>query len=42
MNYEIVTTDDFDKEVKSPAKKYRSFIDDLEKFKKELLTTNQN
>ena len=37
MNYEIVTTEDFDKEVKSLAKKYRSFPDDLEKFKKELL-----
>ena len=37
MNYEIVTTEDFDKKVKLLAKKYRSFLDDLEKFKKELL-----
>jgi len=37
MNYAIVTTEDFDKEVKSLAKKYRSFLDDLENFKNELL-----
>ena len=37
MNYAIVTTDDFDKEVKSLAKKYRSLLDDLENFKNELL-----
>ena len=37
MNYEIVTTENFDREVKSLAKKYHSFPDDLEKFKKELL-----
>jgi len=37
MNYKIVTTDDFDKEVKSLAKKYQSFIEDLKNFKKELL-----
>jgi len=37
MNYEIVTTEDFDRRVKSLAKKYRSFPDDLEIFKKELL-----
>ena len=37
MNYEIVTTEDFDKEVKKLAKKYRSFVDDLESLKKELL-----
>ena len=37
MNYEIVTTEDFIRKVKSLAKKYRSFSDDLELFKKELL-----
>jgi len=37
MNYEIVTTEDFDREVKSLVKKYRSIPDDLERFKKELL-----
>ena len=37
MNYEIVTTEDFDKGAKSLAKKYYSFIDDLEHFKEELL-----
>jgi len=37
MNYEIVTTEDFDREVKSLVKKYHSFLDDLENFKKELL-----
>ena len=29
MNYEIVTTDDFDRKVKILAKKYRSLPDDL-------------
>ena len=37
MNYEIVRTDDFDREVKRLSKKYRSFLDDLENFQKELL-----
>ena len=37
MNYEIITTEDFDKKVKSLAKKYLSFPDDLVKFKEELL-----
>ena len=37
MNYEIVTTDDFDRRVKSLVKKYRSLADDLIIFKKELL-----
>jgi len=37
MNYEIVTTEDFDRNVKHLAKKYQSFFDDLERFKKELL-----
>jgi mRNA-degrading endonuclease RelE of RelBE toxin-antitoxin system len=37
MNYEIVTTEDFDREVKKLSKKYHSFIDDLEVFKKDLL-----
>jgi mRNA-degrading endonuclease RelE of RelBE toxin-antitoxin system len=37
MNYEIVTTEDFDRNVKPLAKKYHSFLDDLEDFKKELL-----
>ena len=37
MNYEIVTTEDFDRDVKPLAKKYHSFLDDLENFKKELL-----
>jgi mRNA-degrading endonuclease RelE of RelBE toxin-antitoxin system len=37
MNYEIVTTEVFDKKVKKLSKKYHSFIDDLEDFKTELL-----
>ena len=37
MNYKIVTTEDFDREVKPLAKKYYSFLNDLEDFKKELL-----
>ena len=38
MNYKIVPTEDFDKNVKPLAKKYHSFIEDLKKFKKELLS----
>ena len=41
MNYEIVTTEDFDRNVKPLAKKYLSFLDDLEKFKIELLANPQ-
>jgi len=37
MNYEIVTTDYFDKQVKTLSKKYRSLPNDLDVFKKELL-----
>ena len=37
MNYEVVRTDDFGREVKRLSKKYRSFLDDLENFQKELL-----
>jgi hypothetical protein len=37
MNYAIISTDYFDKGVKSLAKKYHSLVDDLEFFKKELL-----
>jgi len=37
MNYAIISTDYFDKGVKSFAKKYHSLVDDLELFKKELL-----
>ena len=37
MNYAIISTDYFDKGVKSLAKKYHSLADDLELFKKELL-----
>ena len=37
MNYEIVTTSDFDRSVNSLAKKYHSFLDDLEDFKEKLL-----
>ena len=37
MNYKIVTTEDFDREVKSLVKKYHSFIEDLKNFKKDLL-----
>ncbi|GHT58775.1 toxin RelE [Bacteroidia bacterium] len=36
-NYEVITTEDFDKKVKPLAKKYRSFLNDLANFKKELL-----
>ena len=38
MNYKIVTTEDFDRNVKPLVKKYQSFIEDLNKFKKELLS----
>ena len=37
MNYKIVPTEDFNKEVKSLAKKYHSFLEDLKEFRKELL-----
>ena len=37
MNYKIVTTEDFDREVKSLAKKYHSFLEDLKDFRKKLL-----
>ena len=37
MNYRIVTTDDFDNEVKNLSKKYRSLKKDLITFEKELL-----
>jgi mRNA-degrading endonuclease RelE of RelBE toxin-antitoxin system len=37
MNYKIVTTEDFDRKVKSLAKKYRSLFEDLKIFKKDLL-----
>ena len=37
MNYKIVTTEGFTKEIKFLHKKYPSLIDDLKKFKKELL-----
>ena len=37
MNYEILTTENFDKKAKSLAKKYHSLPGDLEKLKKELL-----
>jgi len=37
MNYQTVTTDDFDKKVKSLSKKYRSLKADLIAFEKELL-----
>ena len=38
MNYKIVTTEDFDRNVKPLAKKYQSFIEDLKFFKSELLS----
>jgi hypothetical protein len=38
MNYGIISTEVFDRKVKSLAKKYYSLADDLVKFKKELLT----
>lgn len=38
MNYAIVTTDYFNRRVRPLAKKYHSLPDDLEIFKKELLT----
>ena len=37
MNYAIVTTEDFDRQVKPLAKKYHSFACDLENLKKDLL-----
>ena len=37
MNYEIVPTEFFNRQAKKLTKKYRSFLDDLEEFKKELL-----
>jgi len=37
MNYRIVTTDDFDRNVKALLKKYRSLKTDLITFQKELL-----
>jgi mRNA-degrading endonuclease RelE of RelBE toxin-antitoxin system len=37
MNYEIVTTENFDRRVKTLSKKYYSLLSDLETFKKELL-----
>ena len=37
MNYRIVPTDYFETQAKTLSKKYRSFPDDLEDFKKELL-----
>jgi len=37
MNYAIVTTKDFDRSIKALAKKYHSFLKDLEALKKELL-----
>jgi mRNA-degrading endonuclease RelE of RelBE toxin-antitoxin system len=37
MNYQIVTTEDFDRRIKDLAKKYHSFKADLAVLKKELL-----
>jgi mRNA-degrading endonuclease RelE of RelBE toxin-antitoxin system len=37
MNFAIVTTDDFNKEVKRLARKYRSMPNDLEALKSELM-----
>ena len=37
MNYQTVTTDDFDEKVKTLSKKYRSIKADLAAFEKELL-----
>jgi len=37
MNYQTVTTEDFDKKVKELSKKYRSIKADLTAFEKELL-----
>ena len=36
MIYEIIPTDNFNREVKKLANKYRSIADDLEKLEKEL------
>ena len=37
MNYEILTTKTFKRDFKPLLKKYRSLLDDLERFKNELL-----
>ena len=37
MNYEIVTTKNFDRKVKFLSKKYHSLINDLKSLKEELL-----
>ena len=37
MNYEIILTKTFKRDFKSLFKKYRSLLDDLEQFKKDLL-----
>ena len=37
MNYQTVTTEDFDRKVKALSKKYRSLKTDLIAFEKELL-----
>ncbi|GHT61880.1 hypothetical protein FACS189451_04880 [Bacteroidia bacterium] len=37
MNYKIIATNDFDRQVKALAKKYHSFLNDLKALKKELL-----
>ena len=37
MNYKIVTTEDFDREIKILSKKYHSLKEDLTTFRKELL-----
>jgi hypothetical protein len=36
MNYEVIPTDNFKREVKKLAKKYQSIVNDLEKLEKEL------
>ena len=44
MNYRIVTTDDFDREVKKLSKKYRSLKKDLDiydKIQKESITKEE-
>jgi hypothetical protein len=38
MNYKIATTEYFESNFKRLSKKYRSLFDDIENFKKELLT----
>jgi len=37
MSYEIVPTNNFNREIKKLAKKYRSIVDDLEKLGNELI-----